>query len=61
MSDAGSAAAAGPEYARRHTRMDAAMRAYLTGSEVETVEPSAAHRAGYDAAMKTLGLAKGVA
>jgi hypothetical protein len=52
--DAGSAAAAGPEYARRHVRMDAAMRAYLTGSEIETVAPSAAHRAGYDAAMKTL-------
>jgi hypothetical protein len=59
--DAGSASAAGPEYARRHTRMDAAMRAYLTGSEIEAVGPSAAHRAGYDEAMKTLGLAKEVA
>jgi hypothetical protein len=59
--DAGSAAAAGPEYARRHTRMDAAMRAYLTGSEIEQVAPSAAHRAGYDQAMKSLNLTKGVA
>jgi hypothetical protein len=59
--DAGSAAAAGPEYARRHTRMDAAMRAYLTGSEVEQVAPSAAHRAGYDQAMNSLKLTKGVA
>jgi hypothetical protein len=56
--DAGSAAAAGPEYARRHTRMDAAMRAYLTGSEVEQVAPTAAHRAGYDEAMKTLAAGK---
>jgi len=58
--DAGSAAAAGPEYARRHTRMDAAMRAYLTGDEAEAVEPSSAHRAGYDetmAALRGLGLA----
>ncbi|MCW2767581.1 MAG: hypothetical protein JWO11_3540 [Nocardioides sp.] len=59
--DAGSAAAAGPEYARRHVRMDAAMRAYLTGSEIEAVGPSAAHRAGYDQAMKSLKLTKGVA
>lgn len=49
---------AGPEYARRHVRMDAAMRAYLTGSEVEQVAPSAAHRAGYDEAMKTLAAGK---
>jgi hypothetical protein len=59
--DAGSAVAAGPEYARRHVRMDAAMRAYLTGSEVEQRAPSAAHRAGYDEAMKSLKLTKGVA
>jgi hypothetical protein len=39
-------------------RMDAAMRAYLTGSEREEVAPSVAHRAGYEEAMKTLAAGK---
>jgi hypothetical protein len=56
--DAGSALAAGAEYAARHVRMNAAMRAYLTGTEVERVAPSAAHRAGYEAVMAELNNVK---
>lgn len=53
--DAGSAGAGGEAYARRHTRMDAAMLAYLTDADVvEAQAPSSANQAGYALAMQEL-------